>query len=496
MKNPRKELTVFLPCSDPQKPPDLAAELLASEHVDRVVLVVPKRHRGPSNDFAQISSGTLTSSETMGKVAAKTRTRFTMLILQEAGVSFARFGLKRFVDIGETTGAGLVYSDYQDVTGDERVAHPLIDYQPGSLRDDFDFGQVILFRSSALTAAVKSTARTQYKSGGLYAVRLALSRKSTVFHIAEQLYSRIQADTRTGGEKQFEYLDRHSEDVQLEMERVVTQHLKAIKAYVPPGGLEVDLTEGTFPVDVSVVIPVRNREATIAAAVASALRQEGPFQFNVIVVDNHSTDRTTAIVHNLARTEPRLIHVVPEEFGLGIGGCWNEALFNPACGRFVVQLDSDDIYADGTTLRRMVETFHAENCAMVVGSYRLTDFQFTPIPPEIIDHREWTKKNGRNNVLRVNGFGAPRAFFTPVLRQNPFPDVSYGEDYAVGLTISRDYHVGRIADPIYICRRWEGNSDARLDAVAQNAHDYYKDTLRSLEIRARQSRTAGRSRGR
>ena len=155
------------------------------------------------------------------------------------------------------------------------------------------------------------------------------------------------------------------------------------------------------------------------------------------------------------------------------------------CGRFAIQLDSDDLYINHHVLQRIVDTFHEHQCAMVIGSYKMVNFKLEEIPPGIIDHKEWTPDNGRNNALRVNGLGAPRAFYTPLLRQIRIPNVSYGEDYATALAISREY---RIYEPLYLCRRWEGNSDADLNIQRVNANNYYKDKIRMIEILARQQK--------
>ncbi|HXG01480.1 MAG TPA: glycosyltransferase family A protein, partial [Bacteroidota bacterium] len=312
--------------------------------------------------------------------------------------------------------------------------------------------------------------------------------------IGECLYACKPIDRRTSGERQFDYVDPKNRQVQIEMERAVSEHLKKIGAFLSPEFQEVDLSEGKFPCEASVIIPVRNRARTIADAVSSALAQQTSFPFNVIVVDNHSSDGTSSILRELAARDQRLIHVIPDRTDLGIGGCWNLAVHHSLCGRFAVQLDSDDLYKDGTTLHRIVETFRAEKCAMVIGSYQMTNFELQEIPPGIIDHREWTPDNGRNNALRVNGLGAPRAFFTPIVRRIKFPNVSYGEDYAVGLAISRDYHIGRIYEPIYLCRRWEGNTDANLDITRINANNFFKDKIRTFEILARQRKNAMASR--
>ena len=283
----------------------------------------------------------------------------------------------------------------------------------------------------------------------------------------------------------FDYVDPKNREVQLEMEKVATLHLKEIGGYLEPEFDPISFDEGEFPVEASVIIPVLNREKTVADAIESVMIQETEFDFNLILVDNHSSDRTTSIVSDLADKYPNLIHVIPERRDLGIGGCWNVGIHHPQCGKFAVQLDSDDLYKDKETLKHMVSAFYEQQCAMVVGSYQMCNFKLEEIPPGLVDHREWTPENGRNNALRINGLGAPRAFYTPVLREINVPNVSYGEDYGVGLAISRHFQIGRIYKSVYLCRRWEDNSDASLSVDAQNKHNTYKDRLRTFELNAR-----------
>lgn len=379
--------------------------------------------------------------------------------------------------------ASMLYSHYMKSVDGVVTEAPTIDYFAGSLRNDFDFGSMLLFRTSALKKYL-AEGLDEYRYAGLYQLRLAMSRCGRIHHHCDFLYTECESDTRKSGEKQFDYVNPAQRDVQVEMEKVCTHHLKAIGAWLPPCKYKgIDLSAGEFPVEASVVIPVLNRHSTIADAIGSVLKQKTTFPFNVIVVDNHSTDGTGEIIDSFG--DSRVLHLVPERNDLGIGGCWNMAVNSVHCGRFAVQLDSDDLYSDGNTLQRVVDEFYSQKCAMIVGTYRICDFELNTLPPGIIDHREWSEENGRNNALRINGLGAPRAFYTPVVREIGFPNVSYGEDYAVGLAVSRSYRIGRIYDVLYLCRRWGGNSDAALSHEKVNAHNLYKDSLRTAEVEAR-----------
>jgi hypothetical protein len=431
-----------------------------------------------------------TSAAAMRAMAAAVRTPYCLLVLHDTQIDIGQFGLERFVGVAEETGAGLVYSDYYDMKEGKRTSYPVIEYQSGSVRDDFNFGSMLLLRTAEVKRAAASLKGSKLVYAGWYALRLAISRRAACVRVGEFLYSKVEGDVRKSGEKLFDYVDPKNRQVQIEMEAAVTEHLKAIGAYLKPAFTKIRLDEGTFPVEASVIIPVKNRAKTVGDAVESVLKQETAFPFNVIVVDNHSNDGTTDVLRILAARDSRVLHVVPRRLDLGIGGCWNEAAHHPQCGRFAVQLDSDDLYKDRTTLQRIVETFRSDRCAMVIGSYQMTNFALEPIPPGVIEHREWTPANGRNNALRINGLGAPRAFFTPVLRKIKIPNVSYGEDYSLGLAISREYQIGRIYDPIYLCRRWEGNSDADLDIDRLNGYNFYKDKVRTFEILARQRKNA------
>jgi len=491
-------LTAFLPYSGSGHTRSLAGSLAASGLVKRVDLLSTQKAAGTIAGTTPLSVNSLYGTETVQRIAAKARTPFTLLILHDAPLEFGQFGLERMLDVARGTGAGIVYSDYYDVREGKLSPHPVIDYQLGSIRDDFSFGSILLLNSAALKEAAGELRGDRHTYAGVYAARLAISRKHGLVRIGEYLYSKTESDVRKSGEKLFDYVDPRNRQVQIEMEHAATYHLKKIGAYLKPAFKRVTVSAGKFDLEASVVIPVRNRLKTVGSAVESALRQSPPFLFNVIVVDNHSTDGTTELLRQYAERDRRLLHIVPERKDLGIGGCWNEAVHHPECGRFAVQLDSDDLYKDPSTLERVVEVFYRERCAMVVGSYQMTNFQLEPIPPGVIDHREWTPDNGRNNALRINGLGAPRAFYTPLIRKIKIPNVSYGEDYALGLAISREYQIGRIYEPIYLCRRWEGNSDADLDVEKLNSFNLYKDRLRTFEILARKrknaaARTAGRA---
>lgn len=413
---------------------------------------------------------------------------YLLLVLPGGRLDFCGgAAIERLLEVAEDTGAGLVYSDFKEDVAGQLRDHPLADYQLGSIRDEFDFGSFALIskRSAELALRRHGPIEDQLRWGGFYDLRLKLSIDSTILRLPEPLYVRTLPDAPPNRERHFDYVDPGRRDYQIEMERIATSHLKRIGAYLPPEFEPLPPAESEFPVRASVIIPVRNRQNTIADAISSALSQKTSFDFNVIVVDNHSTDRTTQIVSDLAARHSNLVHLVPEREDLGIGGCWNEAIGSPHCGLIAAQLDSDDLYGDEFALERLVSKFDEGPYAMVVGSYTVVNFDLEQLPPGLVDHREWTRENGRNNALRVNGFGAPRAFYVPALRRFWFPNVSYGEDYAVGLRISRHYEIGRIYESIYLARRWEGNSDARLDAAAASRNDQYKDRLRTIEILAR-----------
>ncbi|MEW6128870.1 MAG: glycosyltransferase family 2 protein [Acidobacteriota bacterium] len=435
----------------------------------------------------KLSVNSLLSGVGMTQVLQETKTEYLLLVLPGQAVEMGFRAIERFLQTAEDSNAAWVYCDFRDLNDGQLSDHPLIDYQLGSLRDTFDFGSVALISKRAADAALKRYGALDEKLqwGGLYDLRLKLSIDHQLLRIPEPLYTRVPTDKRLTGEKQFDYVDPRQRDYQIEMEAVATAHLKRIGAYLEPHFQTVKKGESEFAVRASVIIPVRNRERTIKDAVESALSQVGDFAFNVIVVDNHSTDKTTEILGELATEHANLIHLKPERPDLGIGGCWNTAVFSEHCGEIAAQLDSDDLYADEQTLAKIVAKFTEGNYAMVIGSYTIVNFDLQELPPGLIDHKEWTRENGRNNALRINGLGAPRAFWTPLLRRFGLPNTSYGEDYATALRISRHYEIGRIYESIYYARRWEGNSDAALPLATANRYDAYKDYLRTIEIRAR-----------
>lgn len=420
-----------------------------------------------------------TSTASVREVASKAVTEYTLIYTRQTRLDWVHFGLERMLQIAADSGAALAYADHFD--GD--VPSPVIDYQQGSLRDDFDFGGVQLYRTDALKKAVAEL-DADYEFAALYDLRLRVSEIGPLVHINELLYYETETDRRDSGVKLFDYVDPRNRAVQVEMEKVCTAHLKRIGGYLEPVFKDVDLDSVPFEVEASVVIPCRNRVKTIGDAIRSALDQKTDFPYNVIVVDDNSDDGTVDVIRSF-ESDPRLIYIAQDKTYHAIGGNWNAAVHHPRCGRFALQLDSDDVYSDNTTVQRFVDAFREQKCAMVVGTYRITDFEMRELPPGIIDHREWTPDNGRNNALRVNGLGAPRGFWTPLLRQINFPTTKYGEDYAVALRISREYRIGRIYDVMYNCRRWGGNSDTALDVLKVNANNLYKDRIRTWELQAR-----------
>ncbi|MFC2492636.1 MAG: glycosyltransferase family 2 protein [Prevotella sp.] len=462
-----KKITCFVPYIDESQAGKTLSALRNSQLVDKVVCL----------------DEPVFKSETIRRIAAESKANYALVYTKTTTLELGYMALERLLQIAQDTEAGLVYADHYQVKGGELVKAPVIDYQKGSLRDDFDFGSVLFFDAAALKESVQRMTET-YQHAGLYDLRLKLSQRYALVHANEYLYSEVEEDNRKSGEKQFDYVDPRNRDRQIEMEKACTQHLKEIGGYLEPHFKDIDFNQGEFEVEASVIIPVRNRAATIGAAIESVLKQQAKFKFNLIVIDNHSTDGTTEAI-DAFKGDGRVIHLVPERNDLGIGGCWNYGVNSKHCGKFAVQLDSDDLYKDEHTLQTIVDAFYEQKCAMVIGSYMMTDFDLNELPPGVIDHKEWTPDNGRNNALRINGLGAPRAFYTPVLRSIGLPNTSYGEDYAMGLNISRHYQIGRIYDVLYLCRRWGGNSDAALSIEKVNANNLYKDRIRTWELEAR-----------
>ena len=478
----REKIDCFLPCDDLSLAQQTINQLRNSRTVQNIYLLV-NSPLDEIKDARQITVDNLTSSNTLMRMAENAKADYVLIMTKQASITLGQGALVRMLRVASDSNAAMVYSD--------RTAHPVIDYFPGSIRDDFDFGCLWLVKTSLLHTFAMQAGEHDYQYAGLYALRLFLSRQGQIFHINESLYTEEETDLRASGVKQFDYVNPRNREVQIEMEHAATAHLAAIGAKIDPGFYRrPDFNEQEFEIEASVVIPVYNREKTIMDAVESALGQKASFKFNVIVVDNHSTDKTTELLNSLH--DERLIHIIPERKDLGIGGCWNVAINDDHCGRFSVQLDSDDLYSSPKTLQQIVDAFYKQNAAMVVGSYRMCDFELNTLPPGLIDHKEWTDENGPNNALRINGLGAPRAFFTPLLRQIQFPNTSYGEDYALGLIFSRHYRIGRIYTELYLCRRWGGNSDAALSVEKVNANNLYKDRLRTLEIQARQQMNQGK----
>lgn len=494
----KKQIDCFLPYSTAAITQSLAAQLHGSGVVKSMYTLaadVPPTEGLPQYTH-HLQAGSLLSLATMRLIAATATADYVLFYLKQGPVTLGYHALERMLQVAEETEAAMVYADHYSVEAGKTVKHPVTDYQLGSIRDDFDFGSVVLLKTDYLKEfeAKKEIAR-DYQYAGWYALRLFLSRKGELFHLNEYLYTEEEDDLRASGEKQFDYVNPRNREVQIEMEQAATAHLSVINALVDTAQYaQPDFSAEAFPVEASVVIPVFNREKTVRDAVVSALSQKTDFPFNVIVVDNHSTDGTTEILSSLAADE-RLVHLIPTRTDLGIGGCWNYAINDVHCGRFAVQLDSDDLYSSESTLQTIVNAFHEQKAAMIVGSYRMCDFDLNTLPPGLISHNEWTEDNGCNNALRINGLGAPRAFFTPLVRQHQFPNTSYGEDYAMGLAFSRRFRIGRIYDELYLCRRWGGNSDAVLSIDKVNANNHYKDQLRTVEILARQKQNRDREKG-
>ena len=491
----REKIDCFLPCNDPEITLNTVRQLRVSKTIQHIFLLVSQPLSTEDSrlfsDCHQLVVDNLTSSNTLMSIAENAQADYVLLQTQPRQIQIGEDALERMLRVASDSDAAMIYADHYDMVEGQRKPHPVIDYQIGSIRDDFDFGCLSLVKTSLLHTYAMQAGENDYCHAGLYALRLFLSRKGQLFHINEKLYTEEETDTRASGVKQFDYVNPRNREVQIEMEIAATAHLQEIGAKIDPSFYRrPDFNEQEFEFEASVVIPVFNREKTICDAVESALQQKTNFKYNVIVVDNHSTDKTTELLKGFH--DERLVHIIPHRTDLGIGGCWNVAINDDRCGRFAVQLDSDDLYSSPKTLQQVVDAFYKQNAAMVIGSYRMCDFNLNTLPPGLIDHAEWTDDNGPNNALRINGLGAPRAFFTPLLRQIGFPNTSYGEDYALGLIFSRHYRIGRIFSELYLCRRWGGNSDAALSIDKINANNLYKDQLRTLEILARQQMLQGK----
>ncbi len=494
----RGKIDCFIPCSDINAISNMLVDLRKDKTIQHIHLLVDEKFRiSDAPDYCTlVLVDNITSVRTMQIISENTEADYVMLLTKSTPLTFGLYAFERFLRVASDTDAEMIYSDHYSVECGKMVKHPVIDYQNGSLRDDFDFGSLLLIKASSLNEYVEKTEEQNmfYKYAGLYDLRLFLSRKGELFHINEYLYTEEEFDLRKSGEKQFDYVNPRNREVQVEMEKAVTVHLDKIGALIDTVYYsKPDFNEQHFDYEASVIIPVFNREKTIGDAVKSAVGQKTNFHYNVIVVNNHSTDRTGEILAEIKKDNDKLTVIFPDRTDLGIGGCWNVAVNDERCGKFAVQLDSDDLYSTPHTLQKIVDAFHKQKAAMIIGSYRMCDFELNTLPPGMIDHKEWTDDNGCNNALRINGLGAPRAFFTPLVRQIQFPNTSYGEDYALGLAFSRRYRIGRIYDELYLCRRWGGNSDAALSIDKINANNLYKDRLRTMEIKARQQMLLGKA---
>lgn len=464
-----KNINCFIPYQSDEQVQQTVENLRAQELVNEIYFL----------------KGDIRTTENMRFIAANATTKYSLVYTKYNTLSLVLFALERMECLIEDAGADMVYSDHFNKVGNVCTNAPVIDYQLGALRDDFDFGSVLFYRSSALKDAV-SRMDVDYQYAGLYDLRLKVSQKGALEHINEYLYYDVELDNRKSGEKLFDYVDPKNRGVQIEMEKAVTQHLKDINGYLEPKFADVDMSPAGFEYEASVIIPCKNRVRTIGDAISSALSQkvDPKYKYNVIVVDDNSEDGSVDVIKSFLGNE-KLVYIAQDKSWHAIGGNWNVALHHPKCGKFAIQLDSDDTYSDENTVQRFIDAFHEQNCAMVVGTYRMTNFNGETIPPGVIDHKEWTPDNGRNNALRINGLGAPRAFYTPMLRTINFPTTKYGEDYAVGLRVSREYQIGRIYDVVYNCRRWDDNSDANCDLIAMNNNNFYKDRIRTWELKAR-----------
>ncbi len=485
-------INCFIPFADAEQAAQTIQNLRQQELVNKIYLLATVEGATAVDGCEIVTVNGLTSSATMRAIALRADSDYVLLYTKYDTLKMAPFSLERFAKLGDDTQSGMLYADHYNVTEQGADKAPVIDYQMGSLRDDFDFGSVMFFCGQCFKRAAGAM-KADYEFAGLYDLRLKLSQFAAITHINEYLYSDVELDTRKSGEKIFDYVDPRNRGRQIEMEQACTEHLKEVGGYLSPtrvvDGKEVpnfrhiEFDKGDFEVEATVMIPVRNRIRTIRDAIDSVLKQQCDFKFNLMVVDNFSTDGTREAIAEY--DDPRLIHIIADYYDMGIGGYWNLAAHRSNVGKFIVQLDSDDMYKDENTLQTMVNAFYEQNVAMVVGTYQMTDIHLNPIPPGIIDHKEWTPDNGRNNALRINGLGAPRAFYTPVLRDVKLPNTSYGEDYALGLNISRHYQIGRVYTPVYLCRRWDDNSDASLDVEKMNRNNLYKDRIRTWELQAR-----------
>ena len=478
-----KTINCFIPYADAQQVQATVDGLRQNALVSKIFLLATDANAAAVEGCEVINIDALNSSATMKKIAAAAEGDYTLLYTKYNNLVMGYLALERMVRLAGDSKAAMVYADNYQVVEGKKSNAPVIDYQFGSLRDDFNFGSVLFFCTKALKAAAAEI-DVEYTAAGLYDLRLKVSRQGDLVHINEYLYTEIALPVTTEGESHFSYVDPKNRGVQIEMEQACTDHLKKIGGYLEPKFKEINFNQGDFEYEASVIIPVRNRVRTVRDAIKSVLAQKTDFKFNLIVIDNGSTDGTTEAIDEF-KDDERLIHIIPERDDLGIGGCWNAGVNHPKCGKFAVQLDSDDVYSDENTLAKMVAAFYEQNCSMVVGTYMLTDINMQMIPPGVIDHKEWTPENGRNNALRINGLGAPRAFYTPMLREINVPNTSYGEDYALGLAFSRHYQIGRVHDVVYYCRRWEDNSDHALDINKTNANNLYKDRIRTWELQAR-----------
>ena len=497
------KINCFIPFLNKNQAENIVRQLQQSAFVNKIFLLATRSlseveaQSVPDGEVLRVND--LTGSDTVRQIAEHSGAEYSLIYTKCAGLELGQYAVERFLQIAQNTGAGLLYAVYYK----DGAQNPLIDYQAGSLRDDFDFGALLFYHAKRLKQAALETI-DNYRFAGFYNLRLKVSQRAEIFHINEYLYA-VPPSLPAGGELPartsatlskpisprgglggaFAYVDPKNRAVQIEMEQACTNHLKQIGAYLEPKFEEINFEEQDFEVEASVLIPVKNRVNTLEDAIKSVLSQKTSFKFNLIIVDNYSTDGTTQLIEKYAEADKRVIHLIPENKSLGIGGCWNAGAAHAACGKFTVQLDSDDVYKDENTLQTIVDAFYEQRCAMVVGSYTITNFNMEEIPPGLIDHREWTPENGRNNALRINGLGAPRAFYTALLREIKAPNTSYGEDYALGLAFSRRYQIGRVYGSLYLCRRWEGNSDAALSIEKQNANNVYKDRIRTIELAAR-----------